>query len=159
MSQILSLNTECHILPVSRGHLRDRRDFIVLFQFTLDIAESRLYGNGTSPLQSSAATAAQYCSEWKGDGSCYAIPNPQKEETSSMFTLVKNKGVTDIKYLFGHKVSSPTSKRSMLWYLPTSAKIMDLTLLPAPQKGRSCCEGHAPHSAWTERKVHKGTAI
>lgn len=51
MSQILSLNTECHILPVSRGHLRDRRDFIVLFQFTLDIAESRLYGNGTSPLR------------------------------------------------------------------------------------------------------------
>lgn len=56
MSQILSLNTESHILPVCRGYLRDRGDF-ALFQCTLDIGESRLRGSGTSPLQSSAVTA------------------------------------------------------------------------------------------------------
>lgn len=87
-----------------------------------------------SPVEfSNHSSAVQYCSEWKGDGTCYAMPNPQKEEIASRIALVKDRGVTGIKCLFGHKVSSPTSKRSMLWYLPTSAKIMNLTLLPTPQ--------------------------
>lgn len=50
MSQIISLNTESRISPVSRGHLRDMGDFIVLFQYILDIAESRSCGSGMSPL-------------------------------------------------------------------------------------------------------------
>lgn len=87
------------------------------------------------------------------------MPNPQKEETLSRIILVRGRGVTGIKSLLRYKVPSPTSKRSVLWYLSTSAKIMKLTLLPTPQKVRSWYEGHIPHSAQTERKVHRGTVI
>lgn len=61
MSQILSLDTERQTLPVSRGHLREVGDFVVLFQCTLDIAESSLCDSRRSPPYSSGVTA-ELCS-------------------------------------------------------------------------------------------------
>lgn len=147
-------------MPVSRSHLRDRGDFIVLFQGTLDIAESRLCGSGMSPLQSSAVTAVLCNTALNGKEMGVIMQcqicgkkKPHQELSWRGTEVSQAENVSsDIRYLLPH-VRYP-------WrYLPTSAKIVNLTLLSTPQKVRSWFEGDIPHSAWIERKVHKDTAI
>lgn len=154
------MNTENHILPVSRSHLRDRGNFIVLFQGTLDIAESRLCDSGMSPLQSSAVTAVLCNTALNGKEMGVIMqcqirgrkkPHQGLSWRRTEVSQAKNVSL-DIRCLL-------PQVRHPCWYLPTSAKIMNLTLLSTPQKVRFSFEGYIPHSAWTERKVHKGTAI
>lgn len=59
--------------------------------------------------------------------SCYAKPNPWKEEAAQRIILMKDTGGTGLMYLFGHKDTSLCHKKVI--HVMVTAKITSLTLL------------------------------